>query len=177
LLVPEFAPPSPDLLSFAGIGTEPVFRSGGEPSFSVYELPAGKPETAGQAAVMFDDRISLVGYETLSGEGRPLILFTVWQVEKPLPADLAIFVHLLAEDDTILGQHDALDAAPQTLKPGDVVVQRHVLPVSAAELIAARRLRIGLYQRTTGQRWPLSGEAADSYTISLPPFDEMDEGG
>ena len=152
LYVPEYAAPSPELLALAGIDETPLYRSDKEPSFAVYELrPTVLTLQAGEGLTL-GEVISLIGYEILPLEsGKPLVVFTLWRVERGLPTDLSAFMHLVDSEDNIVAQHDGFDAAAVTVQPGDLILQRHVLffeQLPAAEY----NLYVGLYQRHTAQR-------------------------
>jgi hypothetical protein len=153
LYVPEYAPiPSP-LLAAVGLAAEPAYRSPGFPAFAVYELPTETPIPANLVGITLAEQMTLIGYELDEGEGeRPLQLLTYWQVMAPLPPDLAAFVHLTGADPRPLAQHDGLDAAPATLQPGDLLIQRHLLPLSQPRPAEPVTLSVGLYRRDSGQR-------------------------
>ena len=71
----------------------------------------------------------------------------------PAGPRLAIFVHVLdAENDYMTGQ-DGLGVDPYTLEPGDRFVHLHrlVLPVEARQ--TGYKIRLGLYDPHTGERW------------------------
>jgi hypothetical protein len=112
-----------------------------------------------------------VGYEiTTPPDGQAIQLVTAWQVDGTLPDDLAIFVHWLDEDGQLISQHDGLDAAPGTLRPGDVILQRHVLPWNETLPSRDSQLVVGLYLREDGRRLAVldaSGEPADYVSIPL----------
>jgi hypothetical protein len=162
LYVPEFAPLDPELAAAAGLSPEPAERSPGRPSFSVYHL-ANKPQPAGGRRAAFapsgaPPRLSLTGLTMPGGPAEEqLRLLTTWEVDGRLPEDLAIFVHLLNDRGDVVAQHDGLDAAPATLRPGDVVLQRHVLPLPADLAAGEYTLRLGLYRRNDGSRWTTGG--------------------
>lgn len=154
LYVPEFAAVSTDLLWAAGVAERPLFRSAGQPSFAVYELPA-RPPVAQQwvEPPVLDGAVTFLGYEILPVTlDRPLQIFSYWQVEAALPDDLTAFVHLLLADGSIFTQHDGLDAVPLTLQPGDLFVQRHLLPLPETEPGQSFTLQLGLYTRGNGRR-------------------------
>jgi hypothetical protein len=96
-------------------------------------------------------------------------------VEDSLPDDLASFAHWLDEDGAIISQHDGFDAAPQLLRPGDLVVQRHVLPLTGPLPQGENELHVGLYTREDGNRLVREeGSAEKSDRVILPiesPFD------
>lgn len=164
LYVPEYAPPAAELLAVANLAAEPLFRSEGSPSFAVYSLPNSPTVPPVRPAVTFGKLITLLGYDFLpSSTPGAVRLLTHWQVEDALPGDLSIFLHLLAADGTIVSQHDGLDAAAATLKPGDEFVQLHRLPLPGVTPAGAHTLQIGLYRRDAGSASRLlhDGDPAD----------------
>ncbi len=173
LLVPEFAAPDPALLAAAGISDRPLFRTPVEPSFAAYALPGAPSLSVAPAQVDFANVLSLVGYEILpERDGVGLQIVTAWRVTGELPVDLAAFVHWVDADGTLLSQHDGFDAAPEHLRIGDIVLQRHVLPWPPTLPSAPASLNIGLYERENGRRLervdkPLA--APDFLTVPLPP--------
>lgn len=170
LYVPEYAPIPPDFLAAAGTTAEPVYRSANFPSFAVYALPEVGEVTP---LTVFDERISLIDYEILPTiPGEPLRLLTWWRVERPLPADLAAFIHLLDSNGAVVAQHDGWDAAPQTLQPGDVVVQRHLLPWPVDLPPGEYRLQLGLYHRENGRRWTQADSSLDHFSLEMFMIDE-----
>jgi hypothetical protein len=116
-----------------------------------------------------------VGYDILAREpGTSLSLATVWRTLAPLPEDLALFVHWLGPDGQILSQHDGFDASAQTIRPGDVVIQRHLLPWPAAAS-AGDSLQVGVYRRDTGTRMTTGEQTpAESYRLDLSPTGTVD---
>ncbi len=150
LYVPEYAPPPSGLFAQAGIGETPLYRSETHPSFAVYALPSQPPSPPQTAATTFDGAMTLTGYDVVAGN--PLELFTYWRVERPLPDDLAIFVHLLNGDGELAAQHDGMDTLAKLLRPGDVLLQRHLLPLPAELSADQLSVRVGLYERGSGRR-------------------------
>ena len=126
----------------------------------------------------FDNHLSLVGYEiTTPQDGQALQIVTAWQVEGELPEDLAIFVHWLDGEEQLLSQHDGLDAAPQTLQRGDLIIQRHVLSWVAILPDPAGSLHLGLYLREDGRRLNVLDNAGNSADHVLIPLGEDNNGG
>ena len=170
LYVPEFAAPAGVLMAAAGLD-QPRYRSAGPPSFAVYDLPAAPAVPLLAEPVTFADPagrpgLRLLGYQRLpvTAEG-VLPLLTYWQVLQPLPADLATFAHLLADDGTILAQYDGLDAVPAHLQPGDRFLQLHPLMLPGPLPAGEPQLALGLYVRGDGVRWTRPGEPADRYFL------------
>ncbi|MCI0397456.1 MAG: glycosyltransferase family 39 protein, partial [Chloroflexi bacterium] len=165
--VPEYAPPAVELAAAAGLTSTPFYQSEGRPSFAVYALPPAPQVPSMASPVTFDGAITLLGYELLlPQDGQPLRLVTHWQVASALPWDLAIFVHLLATDGTIISQHDGLDAAPATLRPGDAFIQYHVLRLPEEQPGQPLTLQLGLYTRGDGRRLTHAGRPADRLILA-----------
>ena len=162
LFAPEFAPPLPDLLTLAGVA-QPLYRSPNHPSFAVWELPPPPPASAPPAT--FEGRLTFLGSQWLP-DGPPRLL-TMWRVEQALPADLAIFAHLLDADGVLVAQHDGFDAFAPSLRAGDVVWQWHVFEMPASTP-PPRTLSLGLYTRDNLTRLTYPGQPADQLLIPLP---------
>jgi hypothetical protein len=168
LYVPETALLAPELMAAAGIPATPSYQSAQSPRFATYALPAAEPEPAVSAPVSFEQQITLLGYTARPADNGGPQLLTFWRVLAPLPEDLAIFVHVVDGEGTIIAQHDGLDAAPAHLRPGDVVVQRHPLP---AGLAADAAVQLGLYRRSSGRRLTHEGAPADIFRLPGNPFE------
>ena len=157
LYVPEYAPPSPLLLTGIGVDNQPIFRSPLAPSFAVYDLPQSLAIETIVSPVTLDGKLTLLGV-TASASSTDWLSF--WQVDAPLPDDLSLFFHVLSADGQIITQHDGFDAAASTLRAGDLVVQLHPLPLpSDASPVTA--WQIGAYTRHDGMRLTHMGEPAD----------------
>ncbi|MEM7344432.1 MAG: hypothetical protein AAF485_09315 [Chloroflexota bacterium] len=88
-----------------------------------------------------------------------LILY--WQTTEPLPVDATIFIHLRAADDFVRSQADGPPVSghfPTTLWETQTVIQDiHPLPLDAS--VPPDHLAIGLYDPTTGKRFPAFASA------------------
>jgi 4-amino-4-deoxy-L-arabinose transferase-like glycosyltransferase len=163
MYVPEFAPLSPELMLLAEVPTQPIFRSSGRPSFAIYEL-AVEPKIPirvlggdfGLAESM--PLLTLQGIsepKMLSGAGNAsdeIGLATFWLIREDLPADLAVFIHLIDEHGLIVGQSDGLDAVASTLRVGDRLMQVHSIQIDEKLPGGSYRLITGLYLRHSGAR-------------------------
>jgi hypothetical protein len=104
-----------------------------------------------------------LGYELVTDPiepGSEVKLLTFWRANQRSPGPLAFFVHLLAPDGSILGQHDGLDAPVDSWYPGDVIVQVHTFNAPAKLPSGARWLALGLYRTDTFERLPVVSETA-----------------
>ena len=161
LFVPEYAPLDGELAAAAGLG-EPLFRSPDAPSFAIYALPGRPPDAEvavgqsfGRPAAARLDGVTLLNAADALSAGQ-LRLLSSWELLAALPDDVAMFVHLLDASGAIVAQHDGLDVAATTLRPGDRLLQRHVLALPALPP-GEYRLVIGLYRRGDGARLPSAG--------------------
>ncbi len=177
LIVPEFAAPAPLLMETAGISPKPLFRSEQKPSYAVYAIPEETALPVMEQEITFDGVITLVGTNTLLAPDRgSLQLVTIWRVEDELPVDLAAFLHLRDEEGELISQHDGFDAAPETLRSRDLVIQRHVLPLGEALPEGVYTVHIGLYTRADGRRLERGGGSSElSDQIVFPLDTSVDE--
>jgi hypothetical protein len=170
LYIPEFAPINPALLAVAGISSKPLYRSEQWPSFAVHELPPFPNVTSSQLIepLSFAGLITFEGYEMSLLPGQTLQLVTLWRVEKPLPADLTIFTHVLGPTGNIAAQHDGFDAAPAELQPGDWVFQLHLVIVP--ETSDPLAVQVGLYTAHDQQRLHHDGTPSDVVVLTQNLF-------
>ena len=89
-----------------------------------------------------------------------------------MAADYTVFVHLLDAAGNVLAQGAAPPRAGRYSThwwdPGEVVADRHVIPLPADLPPGDFRARIGLYNPNTGERLPLAGDSGDA--VELGPF-------
>ena len=158
--VPEFAPLDAALLARAGVTEEPERSTGLPPAYAVYALP--NPPAPLRSPLSFTkDGQAMLALQAVVGppsdtddlEGDQLVLYSDWQVLAMLPSDLAVFVHLVDASGHVVAQFDGLDAAAETLRPGDRVLQKHSLPLTGEFPNTPLTLQIGLYQRSDGSRF------------------------
>lgn len=154
LFVPEYAPLPAGLVSLVGLDDAPLYRSSSSPSFAVYGAPVPSADAYSSRDIAFGggDELTLVGITPPRELDGQFELATLWRIGGELPDDLAIFIHLANSSGDVVSQFDGLDAAPATLRPGDVVLQRHLLPAPGAPNDEQFTLRLGLYRRGDGQR-------------------------
>jgi 4-amino-4-deoxy-L-arabinose transferase-like glycosyltransferase len=122
-----------------------------------------------QSRQTFGRTMEFVGYAAEpapASAGGTIELLTAWRVLTPPPVDLAIFVHLTDGQGRLVAQGDALSALADTLQPGDVFGQRHVVHVPTHLSSGSCALMTGLYVRTGG-RLPLDSGEGDSLALGL----------
>ena len=119
--------------------------------------------------VTLDTAVTFLGWRVLEpGQpGQTLKAATVWRIEETPQQRLAIFMHLLAPDGTILAQFDGLDVASDTLQPGDVLIQLHELALPAELPQNTRWLNVGMYYPDSQTRLLLSDGVGDRLLLPL----------
>lgn len=165
IYVPEYAPLDPQLMEVAGISTVPAYRSDVTPSYAVYGLPVWNTHRWESLAIDFADNdvdpgtlLSFEGIADFSTKPDSIELITAWRILHLLPPDMAIFIHLLDSSGAVVAQFDGLDAAAETLRPGDTFLQRHIIDLPEGLLPGDYSLRLGLYKRGNGDRLITAGE-------------------
>jgi 4-amino-4-deoxy-L-arabinose transferase-like glycosyltransferase len=128
--------------------------------------PAGTATQPGPSArrvgAHFGTSIELDGYEVDGATPRRLTLR--WRASQPPPRDYTVFVHLLDEAGRLIAQADAMPARPtSTWQAGEPISDTRALPLAPA----ARSLRLGLYELSSGQRLPIEG-GGDALDLALP---------
>lgn len=116
----------------------------------------------------FGHQVRLVGYDlggTSVGPGTSVPLTLHWRVIGDLERDYTVFVHLVDDQEQMLGQRDAppLDSDYPTSfwGAGENLVDEHYLEVKEDAAPGSYRLFVGLYDPETGQRLPLSDSAGN----------------
>jgi hypothetical protein len=99
------------------------------------------------------DSLTLIGYDLepdQPSEGEELHVSLHWRVEQDLALDYHTYVHLLDERRQAIAQSDhrpGLEYYPSSLwKPGETLLDVHVLPISGIEDVNALTLVVGAYE-------------------------------
>ncbi len=118
------------------------------------------PADIERLGIVFGDRMELIGYEMRAveaypGDAVPITLY--WRAVAPMAEDYSVFVHLLSDNDLIVGQRDMYPGQgtfPTSLwRVGDIVADTYVVPVRAGTLTpATATVEVGLYRVETGAR-------------------------
>lgn len=158
----------------------PAYDGAGNPVefVSVEEIKIGGRGAAVPAAAIsvgadFAGRATLLGYEASAGHpGAELHLTLYWRADAPMATDYTVFVHVLDAAGSIVAQ---ADAPPQAGRypthwwdRGEVLADQHAVPLPADLRPGEYRVRLGLYDPTTGERLPLAGMPGDA--IELGPI-------
>ena len=85
------------------------------------------------------------------------------KIGKPHPPafqpDTIFFTHLLDDEGQIVSQRDALDAPSWNWQVGDTLLQIHRLDLPQDMSAGPYRPFVGIYDRQTGERLPLSDDS------------------
>jgi len=136
---------------------------------------AGRYQPAG---ARFDDwaggSIELLGYEVSAARpGEFLYVTLYWHCLASVEKDYTVFNHLLAPraDGAQVAQQDGPPAnglyPTSWWRPGEVIVDRHVIAVPPDTPPGEYQLAVGLYEFATMQRLPVQG---GGNSVSLAPI-------
>ncbi len=148
-------------------------RPGALPPLAIYEQ-LGRPltprfSTMGQIRVR---SLTFLGYDASGFPTRPgetVEIETWWKVEEVPARPLSVMMHLIGPDGAFVAGSDGLGVPVDQWRPGDIIVQRHQLPIPRDATPGEYPLFTGIYWLDTMERWPveINGEPAGSQ-IPLP---------
>ena len=131
-----------------------------------FDLPSDA-QTPGEPAQLGGDTgqvVSLAGY-TLAGNDEALVANLYWQTSQPLRTGYKVFAQLLATDNTVVAQSDAIPATGQRPTPGwlpgEIIADTHLLTPFINLPAGNYRLITGLYDPATAQRLPALNKAGE----------------
>jgi hypothetical protein len=115
-----------------------------------------------EQAPVFGGAIALEGAQVGRVEGADEVAVTLWwQALTPMEADYTVFVHLVDADGQLVGNGDApplLGGFPTGMwRPGDEVVDEHIIPLSSSQRSGEHTIRVGWYHPVTNARLPVNG--------------------
>ena len=108
----------------------------------------------------------LLGYDVAPARTADALDVTLyWFALRDVGANYKSFVHLLGSEGTVIGQHDGDPGGGFTptsrWRAGELVADRHRIPVPAGRNPAETRLKAGMYQPEPMRNLPLTPPAAD----------------
>ena len=132
----------------------------------------------------FGHRLSLLGYtfdRTQVAAGESWRIKTTWRVSMtPSPGGidpLAIFVHVLDENNTVTAGWDGLYVPPEGWREGDVFIHIHTLTLPPGIPAGPQRTELGVYSPVTLERLaPFTGvgdETAPHHRVLLRPLNVL----
>ena len=125
-------------------------------------LSPGGGWTEEEVGARFEGGITLhrVRYTPSIEAGGPLDVELVWSARRIPQADYTVFIHAVTSGEELIGQHDGPPAGgsrPTTgWQPSEALTDRHGL-VLPPDFRGVLRLRVGLYEPSTGERIPVAG--------------------
>ncbi len=166
---------------FAQLVPRHIIRIHGIDYAYIFQIPLA---TATPSGAVFGDALRLRGFTVDAADARATGDINVtlsWEARARPAADLSLFIHVIAEDGTKIGQVDVPPGGPRAptsqWQPGAFYATVQRVPLSAAPP-GRYRVVIGVYDPTSGARLPFSGgaqpDAADGtdalllQTIALP---------
>jgi hypothetical protein len=165
LILPAILPPHPALAGpLAAWGVEAVAH-GRFVEYQVSRQPEAKPQFP--AGVQFGNELLFLGHSLDAScqpdSGLPCQAITYWRVLEP-PAELRrIFFHALDAQGQVAAAGDDLGAPAEHWQPGDLLLQRHELPLGVD---AYAGFQTGLYNPATGAR-VLTADGSDALPLPL----------
>ncbi len=118
-------------------------------------LPSGMP-------VATDGPLTFLGYVLEADQHAPgdaLALQTFWRVETSASRPLSLLAHLVGPEGTGVAVGDGLGFPIEQWRPGDVIVQRHVLTPPSDAPPGTYTVITGGYWLDTLERWRLQDES------------------
>lgn len=130
-----------------------LIRATGTEALQAWLKEFERPE---MVAPTWNNAMRLEGYRMVSRSfhpGEPAEVLTAWRVitSTTPPYDMAVFVHLLSDRGELVAQGDAFGALSDTLRAGDIFVQKHEILLPPALRPGRYRLATGLYIRGGGR--------------------------
>jgi hypothetical protein len=97
--------------------------------------------------------------------GETILLRTFWEVREPPGRLFSLMAHLVEAGGAVVAVGDGLGVSVDQLQPGDVIVQRHRLPVPEGTAAGEYALRTGAYWLVGMERWAvhLDGETTGDF--------------
>lgn len=149
-------------------------RSGWLPPFAIYEAAAIPVEPAhSPAASVHVGGLTFLGH-TISRlpawAGDVVEVWTFWRVETRPERPLSLMLHLVGPGGVPAVVGDGLGVPVDNWQIGDVIIQRHLLPLPADAPPGEYTLATGAYWLDTMERWTVQVEGEpESDQVLLPP--------
>ncbi len=123
--------------------------------WTAYSLPGG--ETYPLPLARFENGLTLVDAQVSRLDGTLSVILR-WQAAGEVDEPVQMFLHLLAQDGTLIAQFDGppgtLYYPPLSWEPGSVIIHPVSLALAGSEQ-ASGRLQVGLYHLDSGERVPV----------------------
>ena len=108
---------------------------------------APRPQPTQTAIASWEDKIKLTGWSLASQTDQVLVTLH-WQAESNMAHDYTAFVHLLADDGTLVAQHDRPPAGYPTIdwRPGEQIIDRYAIPIPSDLPVGEYQVQTGFYR-------------------------------
>jgi hypothetical protein len=146
----------------------PARRADGRPLYNLYRLD-GALAPDGPLTATLDGPLDFLGYSLVWREDG-VELRTFWQVKEVPARPLSLMGHLLGADGTPVAVADGMGFPVDQWQPGDLIIQRHRLPLPADAPPGEYTLATGAYWLDTMERWGIMVDgkpAGDQILLSL----------
>ncbi|MCX7681218.1 MAG: glycosyltransferase family 39 protein [Anaerolineae bacterium] len=134
-------------------------RSGALPPFVIYEQTDPSTPAAFVAIRAQVGLLTFLGYASgpvsSISPGQTMEIETWWQVDELPNRPLSVMMHLLGPGGTPIAVGDGLGVPVEGWQVGDIIVQRHRLPVPANAPPGEYTPVTGIYWLDTLERWPV----------------------
>jgi hypothetical protein len=127
--------------------------------------------------IIFGGAIRLWGYDLQQQvqPGGELGVTLVWRDELSVEEDYRVFVHLMDEDQELLGQADGVPVGwtrpTSTWRPGEFLVDHYTIPLAPDIPSGVGYLWVGLYHPTENSRlpvlYPAEGQPPDRTLLDI----------
>ena len=152
------------VLVFAGMAIYAPFRVI-RPAYQIVPLPKWSLWLVPHRTdIMVGTTFELKGYRLRSETNRRTISVSLyWQATEVPNLDYSVFVHLIDESEQLVSQKDHAPGEDRGYPPtswsrGDIVEDKHIIDIPPEVGPGTYRLRVGVYDWTTGRRLPVLSE-------------------
>ncbi|MBN1643015.1 MAG: glycosyltransferase family 39 protein [Anaerolineae bacterium] len=127
--------------------------------------------------IAFGERLSLLGYRYARDDAAPgetWELTTYWAVTASDPSPLALFLHVLDDQNAVRAGWDGLYVSTESWATGDLFIHRHALALPSDLPSGVLRVEVGVYSPVTLARLPVlpgDGSRAPHDRALLAPLD------
>jgi hypothetical protein len=126
-------------------------------------------------------QVELLGYDLDLASAEPggeIALTLYWQARGATGRPYKVFTHLGRDGLAPLAQHDGVPGEgccpPDTWVEGEVIVDRHLIPLAADLIPGTYHLTAGMYHEASGERLPVSTAQAGEVLGDQIPLTEID---
>ena len=138
-------------------------RPGALPPFTLYEQPAGALLAAPADAPVAFGALTFLRYTVAESQalspGTSFAIETWWRVEAIPERSLSLMLHMVGPGGQPVIVGDGLGVLREVWQVGDVLVQRHALPIPPDAPAGAYTPHVGVYWHDSLERWTVSAGA------------------